>query len=335
MRTLMLYFLGLTVSACAGHKQPADARLELEVPAHVVADARFALACAAETARGAWEDWSPGSVPFVLVYPDEQWVFRAAAAPAGYDPRPISSELGPAYRAPSWTQYDGARVTFPQQFFASADSFDGALTFTIAAPSVAPFLVADWATVFAHEYFHTFQMTQKGWAADLPWIAPLHRRRLAELHRDEPAIRESVSRELSAYASLLQAIHAGGALDWEALGELAQLRRERSLVLSKIDPNLPRAERALERFEGIARYVEESAYENGAVALHFQGREPGWKQTAWPDRLKRSLGVSEGEYFYATGNALARILDVCHPGWKRMHEGQDLLELSLSARAKK
>jgi hypothetical protein len=64
------------------------------------------------------------------------------------------------------------------------------------------------------------------------------------------------------------------------------------------------------------------------VAGLLRTREPGWKPPTAEDALKRRLGVSDGEYYYATGYALARLLDACSPSWKEALRGRDLLELA-------
>jgi hypothetical protein len=320
----------LAASACVGHRPPpASIDRQQSVPGGVVADASYALALANILARGAWDDWVPGSVPFVIVYREEQWVFRSGAPLPGYDPHAFSSTLGPVYRAPSWTKYDGLHVTFaPPRFFAQTDRSDGALTFTIAAPSLAPFPISDWATVFAHEYFHTFQMTDARWATDFPLIAPPHRHQLAELSRSDPVMRDTISQELDLYASRLR---PGEPPRCDDLDALARIRGNRAAFLNAIDPQLPRAEWALERVEGIARYVEERAYDMKDVTQIFRSREPTWEPAPDEKSLKRRLGVEGGEYYYATGYALARILDACNPGWKKSFAGRNLFDLIRAA----
>lgn len=318
--------LALLVAACA-HRNPAPAApQETRAPGSAVADASFALTVVQVLARQAWPDWQPGEVPFVVVYPEEQWIFRAPAAPRGYSSQPFESALGPAFRAPSWTRYDGERMDFsPPHFFAQADQADGELTFTIASPALAPFSALDWATVFAHEYFHTFQIVDRRWAGDRDWLAPAYRQRLARLYLDDPDFRASVGEELRLQRRLL-----GGEeeLDCAGLDGLARIRQERLARLEAIDPALARAERALERFEGIARYFEEAAYESKELLQLVEARDPGWRPEEAGKALDRRLGVSKGEYYYATGFALARLLDRCASGWKQELAGQDLLELA-------
>lgn len=324
----------LVFSACAAQPRalvgatapPRDAARA--VPSEVIDDANFALASAGALEGKAFDGWTPGSVAFVIVYPEEQWLFRSPGPLAGYDPRPFDSELGPVYRAPSLTLHDGKRgPNSPPRFFAHTSNFNGQVTFTIAAPSVAPFPASDWATVFVHEYFHAFQMLDERWKGDAPLLAPERRQRLVELYLGDEAVRTTVDRELEVYATLLQALDQGARPDCAGLPELLNARRERAELLRRVDPVLPQVEQALERMEGTARYVEESAYGDSAFAEVVRSRERDWKAAPADIQLRRALGSSRGEYFYATGYALARLLDACNPTWKVELAGRDLLEL--------
>ncbi len=322
------------VSACAGHPRPlVPATEEMRdaarvVPSEVINDASFALASATALEGKAFDGWTPGSVPFVIVYPEEQWLFRSAGPLAGYDPLPFDSELGPVYRAPSFTRYDGQRFpNSPPRFFAHADVFDGNVTFTIAAPRVAPFPASDWATVFVHEYFHSFQMRDDRWTADAPFLAPERRQQLVELYLGDEAVRTTVTRELEVYATLLRALNEGTRPDCAALPNLLNVRSQRAELLSKVDPVLPQVQHALERMEGTARYVEESAYADAAFAEAVRNRERDWKAAPADEQLRRALSPTNGQYFYATGYALARLLDGCNPSWKEELGGRDLLDL--------
>jgi hypothetical protein len=88
MQKKMLCLVALAGAACAGPRPPqASSDRQPSAPDGVVADATFALALARAIARGAWDDWVPGSVPFVIVYRDEQWCFRSGGPLPGYDPQ--------------------------------------------------------------------------------------------------------------------------------------------------------------------------------------------------------------------------------------------------------
>lgn len=241
----------LVFSACAAQPRalvgatapPRDAARS--VPSEVIDDANFALASAGALEGKAFDGWTPGSVAFVIVYPEEQWLFRSPGPLAGYDPRPFDSELGPVYRAPSLTLHDGKRgPNSPPRFFAHTSNFNGQVTFTIAAPSVAPFPASDWATVFVHEYFHAFQMLDERWKGDAPLLAPERRQRLVELYLGDEAVRTTVDRELEVYATLLQALDQGARPDCAGLPELLNARRERAELLRRVDPVLPQVEQA-------------------------------------------------------------------------------------------
>ena len=75
------------------------------------------------------------------------------------------------------------------------------------------------------------------------------------------------------------------------------------------------------------RYVEERAYDLDTVARLFREKESTWKPVSADALLKRRLGVTNGEYYYATGYALARLLDIRAATWKHLFAGKDLGEL--------
>ncbi len=324
VKTAIFFAMGF---ACSSPRQPAG-RISSDSPSAlpaIVADARFALEVSSQVAKYAWKDWAPGAIPFVIVYEHEQWIFRSSSAPPGYDPRPVSSGLGPVFRAPAWTQYDGTHVAnSPPRFFAQADRFDGAMFFTIVAARYAPFSAPDWATVFTHEYFHIFQLKDERWAGDPPKMARPLRDRLNRLYTENRLFRETVTRELDAYRGLLGALSQGGDVDCHNFQDALQARQARVLLLREIDSQLPDAEQALERFEGIARYVEESAYDHEPIVRILRARDRSWHPTSADNSLNRRLGVVDGEYFYATGYALARLLDICNPAWKTSFGAKDL-----------
>ncbi len=325
MNGWMCCVLVIGISACAGHPRP----LERAVPSAVINDATFALASASTVGGKAFDGWTPGGVAFVIVYAEEQWLFRSDGPLAGYDPLPFTSELGPVYRAPSWTRYDGQRFpNSPPKFFAHTDLFDGKVAFTIAAPSVSPFPASDWATIFVHEYFHSFQMMDDRWLVDAPLLSGARRQQLTELYLRDEAVRATVSRELDVYDTLLQALDHGTRPDCGALPKLLNARSQRAELLSKVDPVLPQAEHAFERMEGIARYVEQRAYDADEFAELVRTREREWKGEPAEVQRRRGLSVSkDGEYYYATGYALTRLLEVCNPAWEEELSGRDLLEL--------
>jgi hypothetical protein len=68
-----------------------------------------------------------------------------------------------------------------------------------------------------------------------------------------------------------------------------------------------------------------------SVARVRSPREPAWTPDPEDKALKRRLGAPDGEYYYATGYALARILDTCNPGWKKSLGGRNLFELIRAA----
>ncbi|MGB8259782.1 MAG: hypothetical protein WCE75_05510, partial [Terracidiphilus sp.] len=111
---------------------------------------------------------------------------------------------------------------------------------------------------------------------------------------------------------------------------IADIRQQRFDILNKEDPELPRVERALERTEGIARFVEEVAFGNQqreALENIIRTRDPAAKPLASERGGTLPLGVANGEYYYSTGYALARLLDACDPSWKKKFAGKDLFEV--------
>ena len=318
-----------TVLAMAGCATAQGMRRDAG-PAEAVDDARFALKVAQAVARTAWPDWQPGSVPFVLVYPQEQWLFRATRLPTGYEPARVPTPLGDAYRARAWTRPDGVLVPFsPPRFLAQADRHDGHVVFTMAGASLAPFPRPDWATVFTHEYFHTFQMTDPRWRDDA--TALRQREPLNDLMRASAELRQGVEAELDVYREWLSRLTHGGGFDCARLAVLSPIRGDRERLLRTAGPGMVAASAALERFEGIARYVEESAYDSAVVLDLFRERVPQWQAPVAQDALRRRLAVVNGEFQYATGYALARLLDLCRPSWKQELRGRDLYDLAVAA----
>ena len=273
----------------------------------------------------------PDRVPFVIVSRDEQWIFGTHAPPPGYEAAAGSSELGPVYRAAARTTPDGERAPFdPPHFFATAGrSGSASPILEIAAPELAPFPPSDWVTIFAHEYFHAYQFNDARWADD--WSSARQggalRERLRARWAGDATLRDSILRELDIDRRLLVAARGGARLGVSNLDELLAVRRARAAILDAEDSALAKAERALERVEGVARFIEESAYDAPASLAVLRVLDPSFAPPVPEKLLARRLAVSDGEYYYATGWALASLLDATTPKWRDRFAHRDLGEL--------
>ncbi|MBI5496100.1 MAG: hypothetical protein HY904_13840 [Deltaproteobacteria bacterium] len=312
-KRLVPWFVMLLVTGCGARSTPP------RPSAGVLADAELGLRVAARVARVAWPDWVPGKVPFVVVGRHEQWQFRADAPPPGYAPHAFPSSLGPMFRAPSLTRPDGTRESFlSPRFFASADRINGSITFTIVEPGLAPFPRVVWAAIFTHEYFHAFQMQDPRWEEDLLAATQAARRSLMDAY-NSGALRSSVDAERARVKALLQRLADGHALEVADVEPLVALRAAR--LHGARD-----AERALERMEGTARLVEETLDDHAGILADLI---PHWQPEPAAARMDRWLGVTDGEFYYATGHGLARLLEATGCPWREQLRGRDLGELLL------
>ncbi len=192
-----------------------------------------------------------------------------------------------------------------------------------------------------HEAFHVFQVEttqaqfddsekaypdgQRYWAAD------------AAMHADWKAEIDFLARAVAAPTNA----------DSRALARQFLAQRQQRRQVHGLDSALVNYERRFEWLEGLAKYVELSAWRaaattKGYAALpalnadadfrHYTTFAQRWSQEM--DQMKRQAGVDDETRFYYTGLAEATLLDRLMPDWKArvMAKGvwlEDLLQLAL------
>lgn len=173
---------------------------------------------------------------------------------------------------------------------------NGILTATLMADPLDRHSVEVWAAIAAHEKFHVFQGRQHpNWSANEAhlFVYPVEDAGLLALRVLET---EALRRALASETESAAAGWATAAL---------QLRRER---FGQMDENFPAYERGTEMKEGLAQYIQFRANPEPDT-----GRISAEPFAADAVRLRA----------YATGLALARLLDRFHLDWKEALEADD------------
>lgn len=289
-RTLALTAVtALFASALTGCAPPPSAALsepvlEPERPAFALERAVQRVARAHAGDGALWPGFDPAAVPLAVYDGERTVLFRHPSPPAGFRPDPAD---------PAAFVYDGRHEAITAN---SSAEIGGVQTATVLLGRTGPPRdAAALALLAVHEAFHVFQRERHpAWAgneADL-FVYPTDDGALLALRRLET---DALRRALAARKS-------NGTSCW-ARRALA-LRGQRYAAL---DSASAAYERGTELNEGLAAYVEVRAAGRQTVELPADGFGPA-------EVRPRA---------YATGAALALLLDRLAPGWAASLEGDD------------
>lgn len=181
-----------------------------------------------------------------------------------------------------------------------------------------------WATMVMHEYFHGFQFRHPGYLDYFEKsIASLTQEVLKSLYEENEWYKESVDRENQ---MLLSAISSQSPAEIKSLvNTFFELRdKRRTTTEQKLNTDIRSIEQLFETMEGTARYVEFGLY--GI----FSTRQPD-AGMARSDSLYHSYSYFKdfsfeesqwlymtggGNYYYATGFNILRLLDLLNVDYK-------------------
>jgi hypothetical protein len=250
-----------------------------------------ALAVVAEADRLAAADLWPGfdlrMVPVAVYDGERTLLFRHPAPPEGF--REVAER-------PGVLAYAGRH---PSVTANTSTEMNGAWTATLMPPSPDATLL-EWAGLLVHEAFHVFQRRHHpGWSANEVelFTYPLDDAALLALRRTETA---ALRRALGADTEGARACWARVALD------------TRSRRFGTLPTGASEYERRTELNEGLATYVEQRATGSPEAAVL-----PAADFAA--DAVRQRA--------YATGAAIARILDHLDPHWRSTLAQNDSLPL--------
>lgn len=252
-----------------------------------------AVALVAETDRLAAKDLWPGFDPRVIpvaIYDGERtFLFRHPAPPAGF--QPVSGREG-------MCTYRGRH---PSVTANSSTDIAGVSTATLMPPT-GDVSLERRAAVLIHEMFHVFQRERHpGWVANEAelFTYPMDNAELLALRRRETeALRQAMAARDDALAAC-----------WGRTSLAA--RRER---FSRLTEGAVAYERGTELNEGLANYVE-----SRSVGVPDSATIPA--RGFAPEALRQRS--------YATGTALARLLDRFSPEWRVSLERNDSIALDM------
>jgi hypothetical protein len=176
-------------------------------------------------------------------------------------------------------------------------------------------------TGLAHESFHVFQQLQ---APDRLSEAEQAHKLGDQYWQAAPGMSKDWKAEI---AILRRAVEAKSEAEAGALARQFLEQRKARRTNARLAPELVDYERQLEWEEGLAKYVELSAWREASRQGDYHASlasDPDFKgYHTFPQRLKQELGQmsrqagQEGEVrFYYTGMAQALLLDRFAPGWK-------------------
>jgi hypothetical protein len=184
----------------------------------------------------------------------------------------------------------------------------------IAVPSLAPFPYDGWESVFAHEAFHCYQLKHKMWRR---WFRKARAgsqalKKLASLYQHGGWLRADVEDQLQVVQRVLENCQ----LSPVALRQIQKSRSQHRTRLYRLSRRLGKTEKAAEIIEGAARFVE--------LGLERRSAEHEGRPTV--DAPDRGLSVADGQYYYATGYGLMRLLDISGQPWREtvLKNGIDL-----------
>jgi len=253
---------------------------------------------AVERAAGSttlWPGFESIAVPLAIFDGRRTYLFRHPSPPEGFVPAEGTE--------PARSVYEGR---FPAVTANSSADVGGVATATLMLiDSSRTRSVVDLAAIAIHEAFHVYTREHHpAWQAneaDL-FLYPIDDAHLLALRRLET---EALRRALGAADEAGSACFAREALE---------RRRERYAAM---EPAFAAYERGNELNEGLATYVEARAAGRTAVDLPIHGFEPA-------EVRRRS---------YATGPALALLLDRLSPGWPASFEKDDTQHLDTALEA--
>jgi len=254
-----------------------------------------AIAEREQAAAPLWPGFDPMSIPLAVFDGDRTVLFRHPAPPEGFVPQEGA--------VPACSAYPGR---FPDVTANTSSDIGGVKTATLILDDAGGKRSAeDLAAIAIHEAFHVYQRERHpGWQANEAalFVYPVDDAHLLSLRRLET---EALRRALSASDETTAACFTRLAL---------QRRGER---FAAMDPAFPAYERGTEMNEGLAAYVEAKAAGRTTVDLPDDGFDPA-------DVRRRA---------YATGPALALLLDRFSPGWPATFEENDtqILDTALDA----
>jgi hypothetical protein len=288
-RLLLPIITAVVVAACVRPVSDARAGMESrqgdESPAVALEQEVRRLAAMSATKGALWPGFDPLAIPLAVYDGERTFLFRHPAPPHGFMP---VSGVAPATYA--WT---GRHETVTANTNAEIGGLPTA-TVILDRPQPDRSLL-DLAAVAIHEAFHVYQRAQHpGWIgneADL-FTYPIDSADLLALRRLET---EALRRALGAE-------DVAGAACWAR--QALALRRQR---YARMDSAFVAYERGTELNEGLATYVEMRAASRRSVDL--PAGEFG------PAEVRRRA--------YATGPALALLLDRFVSGWPATFEAND------------
>ena len=288
-KLLLSLFVATALAACF---QPRPAAQGEAAPAQSGESPAFALERGVERvasthigAQALWPGFDPLAVPLAVYDGEQTYLFRHPAPPEGFAPVPDASPAAHVYQG----RHEAMRAN-------SSAEIGGVQTATVlldrAYPDRPP---AALAALAIHEAFHVYQRQRhprwSGNEADL-FVYPT----------DAPGSLALRRLETEALRRALASDGEDDAACWSR--QALALRRERYAVL---DSASAAYERGTELNEGLATYVEGRV--TGRATVNLPAGEFG------PAEVRRRA--------YATGLALAFLLDRFSPEWRASFEAND------------
>jgi|GEM_PF-4100003 len=272
---------------------------------------QFSVQQIKEFARDFWPGWEPEEVPIYFAEQSgEVIVFNSAGVPKNSNSNCLFAEK---------TIYQlTQKKELERKFFAYAimdmDMDNGLASIHIDDPELMGDSIIDWVTVFVHEFFHVFQYAQADWLQLFEKTGSLAENvpHLSELYRGSINHRNNITKQLTLIKQIIFLAEKPRRKD---LVQLLEFRAEHKKLLDEIHPGLAEQEQAMEIFEGVGRFVETSFYERpdlvDAAATFYKVNY----NKSIEANIKAALSVS-GEYYYATGYGMSKILEMTGEKWK-------------------
>lgn len=231
-----------------------------------------------------WPGFEPRATPLALYDGQRTWLFHHPAPPA---------DFAPLAGHPGVSVFEGQHAALRAN---TSAELGGLLTATFLLKGARSASVTDAAAGVVHETFHVFERQHhKSWTAnevDL-FVYPVDRDTLLQLRRLES---EALRRALAAR-------DRGESASWA--GEAVRARRER---FRRMPAACAAYERGNELNEGLAQYVEKRAAGRTADGVIPAAEFP-------PEEVRQRT--------YASGQALALLLDRLANGWKARLESNE------------
>lgn len=240
--------------------------------------------------RQLWPGFDPSKIPIAIYDGEKTLLFRHPQPPEGFVKSGEHEDL--------WI-HEGRHAKMVAN---TSVELGEVRTATIMLNMAKGKTVEEIAAVAAHEAFHVFQnQNHSDWMANTAnqFVYPM----------DDAANYASLILEAKALARAMDAEEAEVSARWAA--KVMALRTERYPSLSEVSLKY---ERGIELMEGTAHYVEYTAL---GKATDTEGLRKVYK----PEQIRHRL--------YATGRALAVLLDRHSPGWKERLEAGPVRPLDL------